>query len=171
MPLSWVFAIELKDDDTLTLHVRVNGFAPDIPVEISGYVTQSNGAVASFYDIQNMPTSAGDADMDVINVQAASAKFDPELPFTVITRAADVWISKLTKNQSVQTKASSGAGGIQAAWNSPQEAYHSALFTKTTASVLGQSSASWQPGPPAPPAAPPPASPPPAAPPPASQSA
>ena len=126
MPLSWVFAIELKTDDTITLHVRINGFAPSIPVEISGFVTQSNGAVATFYDIQNMPATAGDADMDVINVQAASGKFDPELPFTVITRAADVWISKLTKNESF----SASTEGIQAAWNSSGDAYRSALVTK-----------------------------------------
>ena len=144
MPLSWVFAIELKTDDTIALHVRINGFAPSIPVEISGFVTQSNGAVATFYDIQNMPATAGDADMDVINVQAASGKFDPELPFTVITRAADVWISKLTKNESF----SASTEGIQAAWNSSGDAYRSALVTKTTASLLGQSQASWQPPPP-----------------------
>ena len=156
MPLSWVFAIELQSDDTLSLHVRVNGFAPSLPVEISGYVTQSNGAVASFYDIQNMPGTAGDADMDVINVQAASTKFAPELPFTVITRAADVWISKLDKNPKFQP-AASGTDGIRAAWSSRQDTYHSALFTKTTAPLLGNSTApAWQPiAPPAAPSPPP----------------
>jgi hypothetical protein len=145
--LSWVFAIELKSDDTLSLHVRVSGFAPGIPVELSGYVTQSEGAVATFYDIQNMPATPGDADMDVINVQAASEKFRPDLPFTVITRAADVWISKLGKDTSFQASAEPGTGGIKAAWKSSQKAYQSTLITNKTASLLGQSSPSWQPAP------------------------
>jgi hypothetical protein len=140
-PLSWVFAIELINDGTLSLHVRVSGFAPGIPVEISGYVTQSNGAVATFYDIQNMPAAAGDADMDVINVQAAEKGFDQNLEFTVITKAADVWISKLYKNKSFQPQETQQAG-----WNSsPDDVYHSTLHAKTTASLLGQSTASWQP--------------------------
>ena len=34
MPLSWVFAIELQSDDTLSLHVRVNEGYSGRPVEV-----------------------------------------------------------------------------------------------------------------------------------------
>ena len=43
----------------LTLYVRVYGFEPGTPVEISGQATQDNGAVATFYDIQQIPNGSG----------------------------------------------------------------------------------------------------------------
>jgi hypothetical protein len=164
MPLSWVFGIELQANGTLTLNVRVSGFAPSVPVEISGYVSQSNGAVATFYDVQNMPNAPGDAEMDVLNVQTASEAFHPDLPFTVITRAADVWISKLSKDGTFQPSDGPGTNATKAAWKSSQDAYQSTLITSKTASLLGQSSPSWQPSTPAP-QVPPAASPEPPAPP------
>jgi hypothetical protein len=142
MGLSWVTAIELDEDDTLTLHVRVDGFEPNIPVEISGYVTQSNGAVATFHSIQSMPSTAGAAaDMDVIDVQAAEgAGFSPVLPFTVVARAADVWITKLTKDDNLAR-----AANVPVAWSSPQNGYHTALVPNTAASQAADPTSAWQP--------------------------
>jgi hypothetical protein len=141
MSLSWVTAIELNDDNTLTIHVRVDGFDPNIPVEISGYVTQSNGAVATFHDIQSMPIKAGAADMDVKNVNAAEGPdFSPVLPFTVVARAADVWITVLKKDDGL-----AGNAAVPAAWSSPQDGYHTALVANTTASLAANPKAAWQP--------------------------
>jgi hypothetical protein len=142
MGLSWVTAIELNDDNTLTLHVRVDGFEANIPVEISGYVTQSNGAIATFYDIQSMPDTAGAAaDMNVKNVDAAEgADFSPVLPFTVIARAADVWITVLKRDDELARMAA-----VPAAWSSPQDGYHTALVPNTAASLAAKPKAAWQP--------------------------
>jgi hypothetical protein len=43
--------IELKDG-TITLHVQVPSFDAGTLIEISGHATQSNGTVASFYNVQ-----------------------------------------------------------------------------------------------------------------------
>ena len=60
MSNSEVPRIELSPDgSTLTLYVRVDGFAPGTPVEISGYATQDNGAIVTFYDIQQIPNGSG----------------------------------------------------------------------------------------------------------------
>jgi len=142
MGLSWVTAIELTEDNTLTLHVRVDGFEPNIPVEISGYVTQSNGAIATFHSIQSMPSTAGAvADMDVMNVQAAEGTaFSPVFPFTVVARAADVWVTKLTKDENLAR-----AANVLMAWRSPQNGYHTALVPSTVASQAADPTSAWQP--------------------------
>jgi hypothetical protein len=142
MALSWVTTIELKTNNTITVHVRVDGFEPNTPVEISGYATQANGTIATFYDIQKMPNVQGPANMDVINVRSASSgKFDSALPFTVVARAADVWISTLNP-----AAVDPHTAGLRAAWNSAQNSYYSALYTKKTASPIGQPAVDGQPG-------------------------
>ena len=125
--LSWVTAIELENDGTLTLHVKVEGFEPTIPVEISGYATQANGAVASFYDIQKMPANGNQgAEMEVTGVRAAAGvAFDQEQPFTVVARAADVWITTLTVPE-----------GVKSAWKSNANDYRSALYTDKDLSLI-----------------------------------
>ena len=55
MPHTEVPEIELRDDDSIGLTVEVFGFEAGTPVEISGHATQANGAIATFYDIQNLP--------------------------------------------------------------------------------------------------------------------
>ena len=49
MPFSEVPRIELSQDGTVTFYVNVGGFQVGTPVEISGYATQDNGAVATFH--------------------------------------------------------------------------------------------------------------------------
>jgi hypothetical protein len=142
MGLSWVTAIELDDDNTLTLHVRVDGFEPNIPVEISGDVTQSNGAIATFHSIQSMPSTAGAAaDMDVTGVEAAAGTgFSSVLPFTVVARAADVWMTVLKRDDELARTAA-----VPAAWSSPQDGYHTALVPRAAASLAAKPKAAWQP--------------------------
>src|SRR5579872_3088122 len=51
MPLNKVNNIRLNQDNTISLDVSVDGFEPNTPIEISGQATQTNGAVATFYDV------------------------------------------------------------------------------------------------------------------------
>ena len=58
MSLSQVSEIELRDDGSIALTIEVFGFEAGTPVEISGNATQANGAIATFYDIQNLPPAS-----------------------------------------------------------------------------------------------------------------
>jgi len=178
MSNSEVPRIELSPDgSTLTLYVKVDGFAPGTPVEISGYATQDNGAIVTFYDIQQIPNGSGQTSagwggpaapaaaapatsaasgqqtptsgqgviFPVRAVSVGSPAFNPERPIVVIARAADVWITKLdrvsitsaTSEEITAAKANLAAmdkqKGIQsapdpeAAWNSDEKVYRSAL--------------------------------------------
>jgi predicted ATPase len=113
MSNSEVPRIELSGDgSTITLYVRVDGFTPSTPVEISGYATQDNGAIATFYDVQQIPSSGQTAPAPggqtapaynqgvILPVRAVAApgyKFTKEHPIVVVARAADVWITRLNQ--------------------------------------------------------------------------
>jgi hypothetical protein len=114
--------IELsKDGRTVTLYVRVTGFEADTPVEISGYATQTNGAIATFHEVLEISSNKKDVfqvkDVPVIPPNG----FVEGEPITVVARAADVWITKLVGDQSKQQ-----AEWIKAAWKSDNETFHSA---------------------------------------------
>ena len=135
MAYSQVPRIELSQDGTVTLFVNVGGFRVGTPVEISGHATQTNGAVATFRDIQLMPS--GDPVEGVIlvvrGVPVIGSIFTADEPIMVVARAADVWIDKLyldTGHQALSeaigtAKALSGQVNIRAAWNSDDKTYHS----------------------------------------------
>ena len=135
MAFSQVPRIELSQDGTVTFFVNVGGFRVGTPVEISGHATQTNGAVATFRDVQLMPK--GDPEEGVIlvvrGVPVIGSTFTTDEPITVIARAADVWIDKLhldTGHQALSeaigtAKAFSGQVNIQTAWNSDDKTYHS----------------------------------------------
>ena len=135
MAFSQVPRIELSQDGTVTFFVNVGGFRVGTPVEISGHATQTNGAVATFRDVQLMPK--GDPEEGVIlvvrGVPVIGSTFTTDEPITVIARAADVWIDKLhldTGHQALSeaigtAKALSGQINIQTAWNSDDKTYHS----------------------------------------------
>ena len=135
MAFSQVPRIELSQDGTVTFFVNVGGFRVGTPVEISGHATQTNGAVATFRDVQLMPK--GDPEEGVIlvvrGVPVIGSTFTTDEPITVIARAADVWINKLhldTGHQALSeaigtAKALSGQVNIQTAWNSDDKTYHS----------------------------------------------
>jgi hypothetical protein len=113
MPHSEVPSIELTPDGKITLNVRVCGFDPGMPVELSGHATQDNGAIATFHTIVQMPADGtGDVIFPVAGV-AVIGQFVDDAPIMVVTRAADVWVSKLVNDQK--------------GWNSDESSYHSAL--------------------------------------------
>src|SRR5215813_40374 len=97
MGYSQVPRIELSQDGTVTFFVNVGGFRVGTPVEISGQATQTNGAVATFRDVQRM--TEGDPVEGVImvvrGVPVVGPAFTRDEPIMVIARAADVWIDKL----------------------------------------------------------------------------
>jgi hypothetical protein len=115
MPNSEVPRIELNQDGTLNLVVNVYGFDPGTPIEISGQVTQDNGAVATFYNVQPMPQSGP------VLVPRLSAvpdkKFAAGFPITVVARAAQVWITALeADNDSAALQSRVVSNPLQAAW-------------------------------------------------------
>ena len=136
MSHSEVPRIELNRDGTVTLFVSVGGFQPGTPVEISGYATQANGAVATFRDIQKMPDTEYPKEgviMVVRGVPVIGSTFIESEPVMVVARAADVWITKLQLDkgekklsQAMQeAMARAGQVNIQRAWNSDEKSYHS----------------------------------------------
>ena len=113
MPNSEVPRVELNTDGTINLLVSVAGFKAGAPVEISGQVTQDNGAVATFYSIQQMPAS-GPVKMDHLPV-VPNKEFAADFPITVVARASEVWISTLQADTALQSRVVSGP--VRAAWS------------------------------------------------------
>jgi hypothetical protein len=116
MPLNKVNNIRLNQDNTISLDVSVDGFDVGSPIEISGDVTQANGAVATFYNVKTVPSpdSQGLMVVTVDSVRVSSAKsFVAADPITVVARAAEVWITTLGQDGQFDSRASSG---VQAAW-------------------------------------------------------
>jgi hypothetical protein len=54
MPHTQVSEIDLGTDGTVSLTVEVFGFRCGTIVEISGHASQANGAIATFYDVQEL---------------------------------------------------------------------------------------------------------------------
>jgi hypothetical protein len=135
MGFSEVPRIELSRDGTVTLFVSVGGFRVGTPVEISGYATQANGAIATFQSVQLMPS--GDPVEGVIllvsGVPVVGSTFTADEPITVVARAADAWITTLALDTAEKAlppeieaaKARSGQVNIRAAWRSDEKNYHS----------------------------------------------
>jgi len=88
----------LNQDNTISVEVNVSGFNPGDPVEISGQVTQANGAIASFYSVQPMPQppSGNSAPIWVKSIPVVGATaFQPGSPVMVVVRASEVWYTTL----------------------------------------------------------------------------
>jgi hypothetical protein len=98
MPRSEVPRIELNKDGTVTLYIEVANFEVGTPIEISGHATQTNGAVATFYDVQKMP-QPNDKEVAILKVESVQTvppnSFVPGFPITVVARAAEAWITTL----------------------------------------------------------------------------
>ncbi len=107
--------VELNEDGTINLVVDVHGFDAGSPVEISGQVTQDNGAVATFYSVQEMPQNGR---VFVKRLAAVPPKtFGPGFPMTVVARAAEVWISTLEEDEdSGALQSVIDSTTLQAAW-------------------------------------------------------
>ena len=76
MPFSEVPRIELSQDGTVTFYVNVGGFRVGTPVEMSGYATQDNGAIATFQDVQLMPVGDPKEGADPGSERRASNRAD-----------------------------------------------------------------------------------------------
>jgi hypothetical protein len=110
--------VELNQDGTINLVVNVHGPDPGTPVELSGHVSQENGAIATFYLVQEMP-DAGPLRVDHLQVVPA-AKFDTGIPVTVVARAAQVWVTTLSRDATAtatQSRVVVGGEQLQASWN------------------------------------------------------
>ena len=93
----------------ITLSVRVDDFKAGDYVEISGQATQTNGAFANFYDIQQVPTKpnvlanapnnpdADDKDHFYIYVTGAPSphQFSNSHDVSAVVRAGRVWLTVL----------------------------------------------------------------------------
>ena len=94
MPNSQVPSIFLNQDGTISIQVDVYDFDAGTPVEITGQATQENGAVASFYSVQDVPAHA-DGQSASISVRSvpvvAPNEFVPGFPVTITVKAALAW--------------------------------------------------------------------------------
>ena len=115
MPHTEVPEIELRDDDSIGLTVEVFGFEAGIPVEISGHATQANGAIATFYDIQNLPAANPDGGSFLTVVAVPSVKFAAGEVITVVGRAAKIWGTVLNADLNEQRP------GIKSVWKAEPE--------------------------------------------------
>jgi hypothetical protein len=91
MTHSEVTAIELRDDGSLALIVEVFGFEAGIPVEVSGSITQANGAMATFQDIQVLPPASPDGGSFLTVTTLPTTEFAAGEVITVVGRAAKIW--------------------------------------------------------------------------------
>lgn len=123
MPLNKVNNIRLNQDNTISLDVSVDGFEPDTPIEISGQATQTNGAVATFYDVQTVPSPNSDKQM-IVTVKSVSVAsknaFVATDPISVVARAAEVWLTTLDQDGEFTTRDTTG---VQAAWKMQSFSY------------------------------------------------
>ena len=140
MSYSWVTAIAPNQDGSkVTVSVKVDGFEPGVAVEISGYATQANGAIATFYDVQEMPANGGQAALMVVaNVPVLPpGGFSAGVPIVVVARAADVWVTTM-----VPGTVSPDTQGSTPAWQSTENDYHPALSPTKKAAPYRQQPAS-----------------------------
>jgi hypothetical protein len=91
MPHTQVNEIELKDDGSLVLTIEVFGFEPGTKVEISGSATQDNGAIATFYDIGDLPPAKPDGGSVLTVTAAPTSGFGADQVITVAGRATKIW--------------------------------------------------------------------------------
>jgi hypothetical protein len=94
MPHSQVPEIDLNDDGSVSLTVEVFGFEPGTIVEISGHATQDNGAIATFYDVQQLPPpDSPDSGSILTMIAEPSAEFVAGDVITVAgqARAVKIW--------------------------------------------------------------------------------
>jgi hypothetical protein len=115
MPHTAVTEIELRDDDGIVLIIEVFGFDAGTRVEISGSATQANGAIATFYDIQNLPPAETDRGSFLTVIAVPSTGFVPGEVISVVGRAAKIWGTVLCQDPDGQRP------GFKAVWKAKPE--------------------------------------------------
>ena len=122
MPYSAVSRVELNEDNSINLEINIDGFDKETYIEISGQAIQGNGAIATFYSVQEMkPDSNKKATLTVASISAVQPnKFVKGFPITVVARAAEVWITMLDNDKAdnalVPHSTRAGSGPIKGAW-------------------------------------------------------
>lgn len=119
---SQVPRIELNGDGTvLKLKIEVYGFDAGTPVEVSGQAIQANGAIATFYSVQEMPEHEKGEGADIwvtSNPVVPPKKFDVQFPITVVARATVAWITMLETDKDTPKVPSTTGTGSSGAWAS-----------------------------------------------------
>ncbi len=127
MPDSQVPRVELNPDGSINIKVTVYGFDGGTPVELSGQATQTNGAVATFYQVQATPPHSGETvDLWVSSIAPVPPnKFDVGFPITVVLRATEAWITSLDRDATptgvvseIVGSAGSAGSALNGAWTS-----------------------------------------------------
>jgi hypothetical protein len=127
--------IELNQDDTISIKVEVDGIKVGTPVEVSGHATQENGAVATFYSVQELPSNRA---VWVKSIPAADSRntFKAGFPITVVARAAEAWVTMLGAEEGsvgALTGISGSSVTIKGAWKS--NSYEWAVYPSEEASA------------------------------------
>ena len=124
MSNSQVPRVELNPDGSINIKVTVYGFDEGIPVELYGQASQTNGAVATFYQVQATPAHVGETvDLWVSPVAPVPPnKFDAGFSITVVLRATEAWITTLDKDTTptgiVSEQIGSAGAALNGAWTS-----------------------------------------------------
>ena len=93
----WVTKVTIIGDQLL-LTVQVDEFVTNESIEMSGYVTQHGGAIATVFDVQPVTRNPdGSATMYVTATPAQG--FQEGYDVTVVLRAARVWMTVLKQQQ------------------------------------------------------------------------
>jgi hypothetical protein len=114
MPHPYVISAKITGGK-IELGVLVDGFEPAEYVEISGQATQTNGALANFYDIKDVPDKPNvpadpsipnDTDHYCVYVSApllpnSPKKFSKDLDVTTVFRVAKLWLTVLGEHGEV----------------------------------------------------------------------
>src|SRR6267378_2451748 len=143
---SAVSRVELTENDSINLAIDVYGFDKGTQIELSGQVIQDNGAIATFYSVQEMPANADkEATLPVTSISAVPPnKFVAGFPITVVARAAEVWITKLDNdtgdNALLPRVLRGGSSPLKGAWK--ETSYGSAVGSaeQEASSAVPQSS-------------------------------
>jgi len=85
----------IRSDDAIILYIEVDGFEEGAAVEISGYATQDNGAVATFSSVQVMPVKSAKETTLIVEAAVPPGTFPKDFPITVVARASEIWLTKL----------------------------------------------------------------------------
>ena len=138
-PLSRVNQVELSGDGkTVTIDLQAYGFNRTDLVVISGHAIQDNGAVATFYEVQEVVDTIEDKDEELAKLQVTATaieqpQFDPDEPIAVIANATASWITTL------QPDNVDPSSGVMAKWKEDHAGY---AVSPTHRQSSGASSAS-----------------------------
>jgi hypothetical protein len=91
MPHSKITKIEIRGDGTLVLDVEIFGFEAGELIEISGSATQVNGAIATFYELQDLPAPGPGGGSVMIATAVPETAFAAADVITVVGRATKIW--------------------------------------------------------------------------------